>query len=153
MKFQNREVIKTYECLAPLPEDNTSGLTLEFPLLHRSRIVKERHVLQAHEVAGTPNSQTLIEFAGPYSGKYSSAEGIGLYRLHPKTGKTHQLRVHMNSIGLPIVGDDLYPTVVDRPYDDFSSPLQLVATRLEMTDPISGEEWDFRSKCGFDALG
>ena len=37
----------------------------------------------------------------------------GLYRLTPRTGRTHQLRVHMASLGLPIHGDPLYPAVTD----------------------------------------
>ena len=41
----------------------------------------------------------------------SSRLGDGLYRLTPRTGRTHQLRVHMASLGLPIIGDPLYPDV------------------------------------------
>nr|WP_193786721.1 pseudouridine synthase [Bifidobacterium actinocoloniiforme] len=68
------------------------------------------------------------------------------YRLHPYTGKTHQLRVHMASLGLPILGDDLYPIVINRPYDDFSHPLQLVARSLSFTDPITGQPMRFQSR-------
>ena len=42
-----------------------------------------------------------------------AALGDGLYRLTPRTGRTHQLRVHMASLGLPIIGDPLYPDVID----------------------------------------
>lgn len=68
------------------------------------------------------------------------------YTLHPRTGKTHQLRVHMNSLGLPIVGDDFYPRIQTRPYDDFSQPLELVARTLRFTDPITGESREFVSR-------
>jgi len=34
--------------------------------------------------------------------------GRSLVRLQPRTGRTHQLRVHMSHIGTPIYGDDLY---------------------------------------------
>ena len=67
-------------------------------------------------------------------------------KLHPLTGKTHQLRVHMNSIGLPIHGDDFYPRIVERAYDDFSTPLELVARSLRFTDPVSGEPREFISR-------
>nr|WP_217624931.1 pseudouridine synthase [Bifidobacterium miconisargentati] len=68
------------------------------------------------------------------------------YTLHPRTGKTHQLRVHMNSLGLPIVGDDFYPRIATRPYDDFSQPLALVARTLRFDDPITGEPREFTSR-------
>ena len=62
----------------------------------------------------------------------------GLYRLTPRTGRTHQLRVHMARLGLPIYGDPLYPTVIDVAADDFCTPLQLLAQRIEFDDPLSG---------------
>mgnify|MGYP002240424036 FL=1 len=72
--------------------------------------------------------------------------GLRAYELHPLTGKTHQLRVHMNSIGLPIHGDDFYPRIVERAYDDFSTPLELVARSLRFADPVSGEPREFISR-------
>ena len=52
----------------------------------------------------------------------------------------------MNSIGLPIHGDDFYPRIVERAYDDFSTPLELVARSLRFTDPVSGEPREFISR-------
>ena len=68
------------------------------------------------------------------------------YVLHPNTGKPHQLRVHLNSLGLPILGDDFYPNIVQRSYDDFSQPLELVARELRFDDPVTGEPRTFVSK-------
>jgi tRNA pseudouridine32 synthase/23S rRNA pseudouridine746 synthase len=104
------------------------------PTVVRSRIVKRRGCLQAVVEAGEPNAETLVE---PLGG--------ALYRLQPRTGRTHQVRVHMASIGLPIDGDPLYPTVVDVPADDFSAPLQLLAECLEFEDPVSAERRRFVS--------
>lgn len=73
------------------------------------------------------------------------------YTLYPHTGKTHQLRVHMNSLGLPIVGDDFYPRIETRVYDDFSRPLQLVARRLAFIDPITHEPREFVSRVALQA--
>lgn len=101
--------------------------TLELPTVVRSRIIKRRGQLQAVEEPGEPNAETLVEHLGD-----------GIYRLTPHTGRTHQLRVHMASLGLPIVGDSLYPDVIDVARDDFSEPLRLLAQRLEFADPISG---------------
>lgn len=66
-------------------------------------------------------------------------------RLVPETGRTHQLRVHLASIGHPIVGDDLYGGVVEE-----SERLMLHATRLVVRDVNDeGHRIDVRSKCPF----
>ncbi|WP_207547219.1 pseudouridine synthase [Mycobacterium talmoniae] len=101
--------------------------TVVLPTLVQSRIIKRRGCLQAVEEPGEPNAATLIEDLGD-----------GLYRLTPRTGRTHQLRVHMASLGVPIDGDPLYPNVVDVAPDDFSTPLQLLAHTLEFVDPVTG---------------
>lgn len=76
----------------------------------------------------------------------NSGRRLGDFRLTPHTGRTHQLRVHMNGLGLPILGDPVYP--VDRAPDsyDFSSPLQLLAEQLAFTDPLTGEPREFTSR-------
>jgi tRNA pseudouridine32 synthase/23S rRNA pseudouridine746 synthase len=76
----------------------------------------------------------------------SSRQLICRYTLHPRTGKTHQLRVHMNSLGLPIVGDDFYPSIRERSYDDFGQPLALVARTLRFIDPFTSEPREFISR-------
>lgn len=93
-----------------------------------NRIVKRRGCLQAVVEPGEPNAETLIE-----------PLGADRYRLTPRTGRTHQLRVHMAGLGLPIDNDPLYPQVLTVDPADFSRPLQLIAHRLEFTDPITGQ--------------
>ncbi|MEB3372106.1 RluA family pseudouridine synthase [Saccharopolyspora mangrovi] len=131
--FQDRRVDKTYEAIAPHDPE------LVFPRTVRSRIVKHRGVLAAVEEPGAPNAETRVELL-------EHRDGLGHYRLHPRTGRTHQLRVHLNSLGLPIVGDDLYPEVRAKAADDFTDPLQLLARSLEFTDPKTGELRHFRSR-------
>ncbi len=101
----------------------------------RNRVVKRRGSLQAAVEAGEPNAETLIE-----------PKGGGLYRLAPRTGQTHQLRLHMASLGVPIDNDPLYPVVKDVDPRDFSHPLRLVAHSLEFPDPVSGERRCFISE-------
>ncbi|WP_406690900.1 pseudouridine synthase [Saccharopolyspora sp. ID03-671] len=131
--FHDRRVDKTYEAIAP----HDPGLT--FPRTIRSRIVKHRGVLAAFEEAGEPNAETRVELL-------ESRGALARYRLHPRTGRTHQLRVHLNSLGLPIVGDDLYPEVRPKPPDDFTAPLKLLARSLEFPDPRTGRPRHFHSR-------
>ncbi|ORW92334.1 pseudouridine synthase [Mycobacterium sp. IEC1808] len=108
---------------------------LVLPRVVRSRIVKRRGVLQAFCEPGAPNAETLVELLAD-----------GVYRLTPRTGRTHQLRVHMASLGVPIEGDPLYPNVIDVAPDDFSAPLRLLAQRIEFVDPLSGVRREFVSR-------
>jgi tRNA pseudouridine32 synthase/23S rRNA pseudouridine746 synthase len=130
MLFARGLVRKTYLARAAVDPD------LVLPRLVRSRIVKRRGQLQAVCEPGTPNAETLVELIAP----------DGLYRLTPRTGRTHQLRVHMASLGLPIAGDPLYPNVLTVPDDDFSAPLRLLAQRMEFDDPFTGSHREFVSR-------
>ncbi|MER6675954.1 RluA family pseudouridine synthase [Streptomyces sp. NPDC000983] len=132
--FSDRRVHKEYEAVAPhLP-------ALPLPTTVRSRILKERGQLAAREVPGEPNAVTRVELAE------HRADGLARYRLLPATGQTHQLRVHMNALGVPLLGDPLYPVVADPvPAGDFRRPLQLLARALEFTDPVTGVEHRFTS--------
>ena len=151
MLFQNHMAVKTYECMAPLaPPQRPRYGTVEqvdrhrpFPTVRRSRINKDRGRLQAYESADMPNAETLIERGDDVW--HIDGKPFVNYTLHPRTGKTHQLRVHMNSLGLAILGDDFYPDIVQRAYDDFSQPLELVARELRFDDPLNGEPRRFVS--------
>jgi tRNA pseudouridine32 synthase/23S rRNA pseudouridine746 synthase len=123
--FGERSVYKEYEAIAPYDPE------LPLPATVESLIIKERNIIRAFEVPGEPNAQTRVELR-------EHRAGLGRYRLIPRTGRTHQLRVHMNGLGVPILGDDFYPELTERPLDDFTRPLQLLAAALEFTDPITG---------------
>ncbi|MFZ0716232.1 pseudouridine synthase [Mycobacterium sp.] len=120
--FARGAVHKTYLARAAVDPN------VVLPRVVCSRIIKRRSNFQAVEEAGEPNAETLVELVS----------SDGLYRLTPQTGRTHQLRVHMTSLGLPIHGDPLYPNVIDVAADDFSTPLQLLAQCIEFDDPLSG---------------
>ncbi|MGV9643889.1 RluA family pseudouridine synthase [Streptomyces sp. NPDC003514] len=131
--FRDRRVAKEYEAVAPYDPG------LDLPRTVSSRIVKERGVLAAREVAGEPNAISRIELV-------EHRDGRARYRLTPRTGQTHQLRVHMNALGVPILGDPLYPVVTAPvPPGDFRRPLQLLARTLEFTDPMTGRRHRFVS--------
>ena len=130
---------KTYLAAAPVRAD------LELPLVRRTHLVKEHGTHQAREVPGErPNAETLVELV-------DTVGELGLYRLTPRSGRTHQLRCQLDGLGIPILGDPLYP--VDRGVadDDFSESLQLLAAVLEFADPVDGCPRRFESRRRLDA--
>lgn len=131
--FAKRKVTKYYEAVAPYRPG------VDLPTVVESRIVKYRGTPTAQQVPGEPNARTRIELLAVNHDR-------ALYGLHPATGKVHQLRLHMNSLGLPIVGDNFYPDLLDTPRDDYSSPLQLLAKSIEFDDPFTGEPRRFTSR-------
>jgi tRNA pseudouridine32 synthase / 23S rRNA pseudouridine746 synthase len=139
--FRDRAVHKTYEAIAPWHPD------LIFPMTRESRIVEDasegRGFMTQTEVEVTPkatvNALTNIQVLKI---KGDSA----LYQLKPVTGKRHQLRVHMNALGIPIQGDGIYPVLTPEGQIDYDNPLQLLAKSIEWTDPISGEVRRFESQ-------
>lgn len=131
--FGDRRVRKEYEAVAAYDPD------LRLPVTVRSRIVKERGVLTAREEPGEANSETRVELVA-HRGR------VGRYRLLPVTGRTHQLRVHMNGLGLPLLNDPLYPVVREQGPEEYTRPLQLLARVLEFTDPLTHERYRFESR-------
>lgn len=128
--FRERRIEKVYEALAPaLPP-------LAFPLERHTRLVPGEPFFRMTEAPGEPNARTRIEVV-------DSTGPVWRYRLHPVTGRKHQLRVHMAGLGAPILGDDLYPDLLaDGPAD---TPLQLLAKELTFDDPLSGQRRTFTS--------
>ncbi|MFT0846563.1 pseudouridine synthase [Actinomycetaceae bacterium L2_0104] len=96
-----------------------------------------------------PNSVTDIEILGADAHR-------GYLLLRPYTGKTHQLRVTCAHLGMPILGDPLYPQVAD--HTDLSLedprrggiPLQLLAESLDFVDPIDGQHVSVHSRQALD---
>ena len=67
------------------------------------------------------------------------------YQLCPISGKRHQLRVHMAALGMPLLHDGYYPEAAACVAGDYTRPLQLLARRLQFTDPVSGQELEWVS--------
>ena len=130
--FRTRQVNKTYECVAPWNAD------LPWPVTRQSRIVPSAHFMQQTEVPGVPNALTHIT-------PIEVLEKLAHYALKPVTGQRHQLRVHMAALGLPMVGDGIYPNLTPEGSADYRNPLQLLAKSIAFTDPIRGELRRFES--------
>lgn len=140
--FRDRQVRKVYEAIAPFD----AGLS--WPLLRRSRMAERSEAfMQMEEVAGgEANAETEIRLLEQHG-------GLARYELHPSTGQKHQLRVHMNALGLPILGDRIYPQLLpEQSEPDYSRPLQLLARELSFTDPLSGEPRCFCSRLSLELV-
>lgn len=131
--FSQRRVKKSYEAIAPWRDD------LVLPLTRQSRIVEAHHFMLQHEVSGPVNAITQVDVL-------EVRGALARYALTPVTGKRHQLRVHMAALGLPIVGDGLYPTLTPEGQVDYRNPLQLLAKSISFTDPVTGEQRCFESR-------
>lgn len=115
--FENGLATKTYEFFS-------ENVTVP-PPVYRSRL--ESVGQRTAQVDGEPNAVTeltLLEDCG----------GFGRYRALPRTGKTHQIRVHAVACSIPIIGDTLYG-----PGDGFPDRIELLARTLEFIDPVDGK--------------
>jgi tRNA pseudouridine32 synthase/23S rRNA pseudouridine746 synthase len=132
--FRDKEMHKVYEAVAAY------NPALELPRAHISRLQPDQLFFKTQEVAGEPNSETRISLLKVEASR-------ALYQLVPISGKRHQLRVHMMALGLPLEGDQFYPTVLRGPdaLEDFNNPLQLLAKTVAFTDPVTGEAREFHS--------
>ncbi|EOR05813.1 pseudouridine synthase [Acinetobacter tandoii] len=130
--FAHREVKKTYHAIAAYHS------TLEFPRTVCLRMDKGQPFYTMKIVDGEPNSETQIDIL-EHNSQWAK------YLLQPETGKQHQLRVHLNHLGITIKNDPLYPIVQHKSDDDFSNPLQLLAKRIQFIDPVTNKSMDFSS--------
>jgi tRNA pseudouridine32 synthase/23S rRNA pseudouridine746 synthase len=131
--FPTRQIDKSYEAIAgALPE-------VEFPRVHKSRLVDGEPFFRMQEGAGQSNTETRIEVR-------ERNGDLWRYGLYPVTGKKHQLRVHMAALGAAISNDPFYPHVVRDAVDDYDKPLKLLAQGLRFVDPVTGQERVFESR-------
>ena len=133
MQFEARSTKKTYVACVAGAVDESEG-EIDLPLIVDWPNRPKQMV--CHET-GKP---AVTEFK-----RMSVTEGQSRLRLFPKTGRSHQLRVHCLAIGHPILGDPLYSpeTVADFPR------LLLHSEELRINHPESGKGLRFRAKCPF----
>lgn len=133
--FRDRAVRKQYEAIVlghPDADCDVIRLPLRADIANRPR--------QIVDVDLGKDSLTRFEVLERLEG------GVSRLRLTPETGRSHQLRVHLASVGHPILGDDLYAPAEAA---ERSERLLLHATRLELEHPRSGDRVEFVSKCPF----
>ena len=137
--FRDHAVQKTYHAIARW------NPALPWPIQRHTRIAVGSHFMQQAEVEGAPNALTTIR-------PLRHNDELALYELKPVNGQRHQLRVHMHALGLPILGDGIYPELTPEGSANFAQPLQLLAQSIAFTDPLTGEERHFESTLQLSAL-
>lgn len=137
--FRDHAMRKTYEAVASWDP------TLPWPIHRATRIQPSAHFMQQVEVQGEVNAITDIT-------PLEVGRRLARYALSPITGQRHQLRVHMAALGLPLVGDGIYPKLTPEGTADYARPLQLLAKSIAFTDPLSGQPRQFDSQRSLRSL-
>ncbi len=156
-QFERREVRKEYRAIVRGVPELASDYIRTFMCTHP----RVREKMMVCPEGG--NAREAVTF-------YKTAESFGRYALmdlHPKTGRTHQLRVHMQHIATPIIADRLYigasefrkseiqPELrlpVNAPDDVLIARQALHAFRLTIRHPVSGAEMQFEAPLPQDFL-
>lgn len=125
--FRTQKIRKTYQAIANISSNESHiGQTWEV----KNRIVPSEPGFRMRVIEGEVNSHSVIQCL-------QQSDCQALFELNPVTGKTHQLRVHMQALGFPILNDNYYPNLKALSADDYSAPLQLLAMKLQFTDPVT----------------
>lgn len=126
-QFQNRTVVKTYVSVLAGHVLNDEG-QIELPIAKDKSNFPRLKICHIQGKSALTKYQVLARSHEPLTTKV-------LYR--PKTGRTHQLRIHSQAIGHPILGCDLYGTQATQ---NLSDRLQLHAEKLQFEHPVSNEQ-------------
>ncbi len=121
MQFEKREIEKTYVAVVEGALDKDVGL-VDFPM----RKDMEQRLPPKHVVDCVRGKKAITEWK-----VLEHDDKTTRVALFPKTGRSHQLRVHMESIGHPIVGDPIYGRPAER--------LMLHAQTLQFNHPVTAE--------------
>jgi tRNA pseudouridine32 synthase/23S rRNA pseudouridine746 synthase len=131
MMFQDREMDKRYIAVCAGTLEHPQG-EIDLPIAPDWPNRPLQHINAEHGKPSLTRYRLLLQ-----ESDRSRVE------LEPVTGRTHQLRLHLSSLGHPILGDALYG-------DEGSAPrLLLHASMLRFTHPISGESLTFEHAPSF----
>lgn len=145
-RLREQRMRKVYEAVVPWRDDLARA---PIEVRHRLRERDGDDFMQMVVVDGEPNAVTRIELIAR-QGAFAHV------RLHPLTGRKHQLRAQLNALGLPIVGDRIYPDLLPLADPvtgaDGRLPLQLLAREIAFEDPVTGVPRRFVSRRRLAAL-
>ncbi len=132
--FMKKQIKKVYYAVTAC-----ESAPLESAWTIKNRILKGAPWFRMEIGEGQSNSHTEITLI-----KHTMSKA--LFKLSPVTGRKHQLRLHLSSMGYGIINDRLYPVVHEKKPPDFQHPMQLLAKKLQFIDPVTGNEKIFTSR-------
>jgi len=130
-QFQERLVEKVYRVLVHGRPGSSKTEEINLPIGRR------RHHRRLEILSSGRAAQTLYRLVG-------TRGTVSLLEVHPLTGRTHQIRVHLHSIGCPVVGDGLYGRKALKGQEEAMRPM-LHACRLGFIHPTRGKRVRFSS--------
>ena len=136
--FSQGNISKSYQAVARLTP-TLCNATLPVKWHIANRIEKSQPAFINEIVPGEVNAVSDISLL-------QQTDGLGLFELTPHSGKTHQLRLHMLSLGMPILHDNYYPVLQPKRPPQFDKPLQLLAKTLSFIDPVTNSLQVFTSQ-------
>lgn len=125
-QFKKREVLKEY--LAIVDGNTKEKGIINAPMGRHPKDRKKRALISTGKEAITRYEKIINE------------NGLSLLKVEIQTGRTHQIRVHLNSIGHPIYGDKVY----SKKYKSVSSRMLLHSYRLKFIHPIKNKFIDIK---------
>jgi tRNA pseudouridine32 synthase/23S rRNA pseudouridine746 synthase len=120
-QFEQREIDKTYMAVVEGVMEESTG-TIDYPMRKdMAQRLPPKHLIDCIRGKKAVTEWELLE----------QSETTARLALYPRTGRSHQLRLHLQSIGHPVVGDPIYGRPAGR--------LMLHAARLKLQHPATGE--------------
>lgn len=123
--FKRREIQKTYYAVVRKRPEPTEGRLVHWLLKNPQKNVTKAY---DQEVPGSQRSELSYKLVGELDGYY-------LLEVNPITGRPHQIRVQLSTLGCPIVGDNKY----GYPRGSLKNSISLHARRLKFIHPIKLE--------------
>jgi 23S rRNA pseudouridine1911/1915/1917 synthase len=148
--FQDHRMRKTYFAIVRGIPKNKKGV-IDAPIGIKNGSLKRS--IHSSKMAKEAVTEYVVEkeIAAPAKGSGGEKEQCAFLKVNPKTGRTHQIRVHLASIGHPIVGDVLYGKKMPRIGDEAggAARLMLHAASLAFADD-NGNSYEFEAPLPVD---
>ena len=98
-------------------EENIIGENKIIDLEEKGKNVKNEEINKYDEKNEPKNAETEFEFLF-----YDEKSNTSVVKCYPKTGRTHQIRIHLNSLGFPIANDPCYGGIIYNDLKEFENP-------------------------------